>query len=73
MPIFNVLQINESHLARIRAHRANNILGEWDTKPEDTKQDPNRLSFLQWKRYIRKSLSSPGSSGISIRVRHVAD
>lgn len=70
MPIFNVLQIDESHLARVRAHRANNLLGEWNFKY--TGEETNRLSFKQWKKYISKSLSSRENSGLSITVKHVA-
>jgi hypothetical protein len=73
MPIFNVLQIDESHLARIRAYRANNILEEWEVKSVDL-GNTHGLSFNQWKRYIRKCLSSKETpSYISTSIVHRAD
>jgi hypothetical protein len=72
MPVFNVYQINEVHLARVRTQRANSVMGTWN--PEGNKPNPFSLSFRQWKRYVKETLRSKQTpSYISTTVKHVID
>jgi hypothetical protein len=72
MPIFDVYQINEIHLARVRAQRANSTMNGWN--PEMDIPNPFSLSFKQWKRYVKQTLNSKDTpSYMSTTVEHVID
>lgn len=58
MPIFNVYLIDETHLARVRAQRANSVMGDWN--PDTNVPNPFELSFKEWKRYVKETLKSKG-------------
>ena len=70
MPIFDVYQINEIHLAKVRTQRANYVMSDWT--PEGDEPNPSGLSFKEWKRYVRKVLGE-GPSYHSTTIQHVCD
>jgi hypothetical protein len=72
MPIFDVYQINEIHLARVRVQRANSVMCECDL--EMNIPNPFSLSFKEWKRYVKETLHSNDTpSYMSTTVKHVID
>jgi hypothetical protein len=72
MPIFDVYQINEVHLARVRVQRANSVME--DCNPEMDIPNPFSLSYKQWKKYVKETLSSKDTpSYMSTTVKHVMD
>ena len=72
MPIFNVYQINETHLAKVRACRATSVMGSWNPA-EGSQPNPGKLTFNEWRRYIRKTLCSKKTpSYLSTTVEHIA-
>jgi hypothetical protein len=72
MPIFNVYQINEIHLAKVRTQRANSVMGNWNT--EGVQPNPFKLTFKEWKRYVKETLTSRNTpSYISTTIVHVVE
>ena len=70
MPIFDVYQINESHLARVRTQRANSVMGDWT--PEGDTPNTSGLSFVEWRKYLSEVLGESPSRH-STSILHVCD
>jgi len=58
MPIFNVYRINQIHLAKVKAQRARSIMGSWNPEGTNPVPNPHRLSFKEWKKYVKETLTS---------------
>lgn len=63
MPIFNVIHVDQTHIAKVLAVKRNSEVTE--TVPENTS-----VEFMRWQNYIRKQLKETKGL-LSSRVVHI--
>lgn len=68
MPVFNVLRINETQLAKLRVIRSeHNIKLEQHLASVRTVLPNQHLTLSEWKRYIRKQSKKGNLTSMSIQ------